>query len=100
MASRLIWTTTIGAPLRADARPIPSPTSALSSTAPNSAAGAQGSPHFLIGIYCGLAGCDFLASALLFITGGVPLPCDSVNLAFLAKAACGRLAFYSTALKL
>src|SRR5271157_3877316 len=60
----------------------------------------QGSPHFLIGIYCGLAGCDFLASALLFITGGVPLPCDSVNLAFLAKAACGRLAFYSTALKL
>ena len=48
---------------------------------------AQPSPHFLIGIYCGLVGCDFLASALLFITGGVPLLCDPVNLPFLAKAA-------------
>src|SRR5208282_1936942 len=26
-------------------------------------------PLILIGIYCGLGGCDFLASALLFITG-------------------------------
>src|SRR5208282_2926955 len=57
-------------------------------------------PLILIGIYCGLGGCDFLASALLFITGGVPLPCDPVDLPFLAKVACGRLAFYSTALKL
>ena len=70
--------------------------------APATAAGARAlkAPLILIGIYCGLWGCDFLASALLFITGGVPLPCDPVDLPFLAKVACGRLAFYSTALKL
>src|SRR5208282_4061737 len=65
-----------------------------------SAPGCLKAPLILIGIYCGLGGCDFLASALLFITGGVPLPCDPVDLPFLAKVACGRLAFYSTALKL